>query len=120
MSTSKNPYLEIVARDEQTLNLIKVDLKKYNDLTLSDQAEKGKQLLVSDKQKSIAMDLMRDELRDQQLSIKTYEAKLGRKLTNQELEQYFDSKKDVIVDEIDKEILGKLSKRLQVYTKLIK
>jgi hypothetical protein len=113
-------FLSIIQKDDTIKKVIKEDVEKYDSLCLADQAVLGKNLVVTDKQKTIAMGLMRDELRDQQIQIKVYETKLGRKLTDSEIQQFLSSRDPpAIADEVDEELANKLSRRLQQNRRLI-
>lgn len=101
--------LEVACSNPEFKKQLTGNIRKYDQLSLADQAALGKQLVVSDAQKTRGMEVMRDVTRNMEIEINAYQQKLGRKLTDEELSNYLSGQKlSTVVDGVDQNILKRI------------
>lgn len=92
---------------------------KYESLSDGDKLAIATKVIEKEKKQEQAIDIMADMLRSKQTELKVYQAKLGRKLTEKEVEAWVNGLPvPALLDEIDKELLQEGRKKLLQAKKL--
>ena len=107
-------YLALIDNNPVLTNDVKQIVDEYNSMSDGDKLAIATKIVEKEKKQEKAMDIMANMLRNQKVQIKAYEEKLGRSLTEKEI-QIFVNKGSLpaLMDDIDKELLREAAKITQ-------
>jgi hypothetical protein len=106
--------------DDRIKEACKIKLQKFDALEIADQADIGRSLLIKDQTTSRVLEVMRDVMRNDQITIMAHEHKLQRKLAPEEkLEFVSTGAMKERVDEIDSRILASIHLQLKESNRLL-